>query len=137
MTATDTTDQPERKPRELPHLDYTGDPTHGLRVPELRVANAQLSRVLGRQVDVLDAITRPTADRWDAMAYVAWVIHKRTDPTAQLGVWTAATAGELSTALQVRETPELATDDQEEDGPVPTLDQLGEEAAKDPTETTD
>jgi hypothetical protein len=137
MTATDTTEQLEPKARELPHLDYTGDPTHGLRVPELRVANAQLSRTLGRQVDVLDAITRPTADRWDAMAYVAWVIHKRTDPTAQLGIWTGATAGELSNALQVRETPQPAVQEDDPDAQVPTLDQLGEEARQDPTETTD
>jgi hypothetical protein len=135
MTATETEQQPPA--RELPELEYAGDPTHGLRVPELRVANAQLSRTLGRQVDVLDAITRPTADRWDAMAYVAWVIHKRTDPTAQLGLWTGATAGELSTALQVRPSPEPADSGQEEDGPIPTLDQLGEEARQDPTETTD
>lgn len=137
MTATDT-EQQEPKARELPHLEYAGDPTHGLRVPELRVANAQLSRTLGRQVDVLDAITRPTADRWDAMAYVAWVIHKRTDPAAQLGIWTGATAGQLSEALQVRERPTVPADSgDDQDGPVPSLDQLGEEAAQDPTETTD
>lgn len=124
--------------RELPRLDYVGDPTHTLRVPELRLANHQLSRVLGRQVDVLDAITTPTADRWDAMAYVAWVIHKRQDPTAQLGLWTGATAMELSAALAIRPHAERDTPDAD-DGQAepPTVQDLEDRAAEEgPTETT-
>ena len=124
-------------PRELPHLDYEGDPTHTLRVPELRLANHQLSRVLGRQVDVLDAITTPTADRWDAMAYVAWVIHKRQDPTAQLGLWTGATAMELSAARAIRPHAERDTTDDGQAEP-PTVQDLEDRAAEEgPTETTD
>lgn len=121
----------------LPHLDYTGDPTAGLRVPELRVANATLSRTLGRQVDVLDAITRPTADRWDALAHIAWILHKRQDNTAQLGLWTNLTAGELSTALAVRPAPELPEPADSEDPPE-SLEDLQEHAREEgPTETTD
>lgn len=112
----------------LPRLDYEGDATHGLRVPELRVANATLSRTLGRQVDVLDAVTAPTADRWDAMAHIAWVIAKRSDPTAQLGLWTNATAKELSEALQVRAYPERTKPPEDEAAPTPTLDQLHDQA---------
>lgn len=122
---------------ELPELDYTGDPTASLRVPELRVANATLSRTLGRQVDVLDAITRPTQDRWDALAHIAWVIHKRQDHQAQLGLWTNLTAGELSGALAVRAVPEPA-EDQGEDQPAANLQDLEEVARQEgPTETTD
>lgn len=122
---------------DLPQLDYTGDPTATLRVPELRVANGTLSRTLGRQVDVLDAITRPTQDRWDALAHIAWVIHKRQDPQAQLGLWTNRTAGELSEALAVRPAPELPAA-QEDQGDPATLEELEEVARQEgPTETTD
>lgn len=123
--------------RELPRLEYVGDPTHTLRVPELRLVNHQLSRVLGRQVDVLDAITTPTADRWDAMAYVAWAIHKRQDPQAQLGLWTGATAMELSQALAVRPHPERAQPETDPDAAGPTVQDLEDRAAEEgPTETT-
>lgn len=124
-------------PRRLPHLEYVGDPTASLRVPELRVANATLSRTLGRQVDVMHAITAPTADRWDALAHIAWLIHKRQDPQAQLGLWTNATAGELSDALEMRPTPEQPEPEDAEDPEPPTLEEVEEQAAKDPTETTD
>jgi hypothetical protein len=122
---------------ELPRLDYTGDPTASLRVPELRVANATLSRTLGRQVDVLDAITRPTQDRWDALAHIAWVIHKRQDHQAQLGLWTNLTAGELSEALAVRALPTPPPPPESDEDPA-SLEDLEEVARQEgPTETTD
>lgn len=124
--------------RQLPHLDYTGDPTHTLRLPELRVANATLSRTIGRSVDVLTEVSASTELKWDAMAHIGWVMAKRTDPTAMLGLWTAATAKELSDALAYREpTPPEETDPAEQADP-PTLEDVEEAArAEGPTGTPD
>jgi hypothetical protein len=123
--------------RTLPELDYAGDPLGALRVTELRLCNSSLSRTLGKSVDVVDAISTPTEHRWDAMAYVGWVLAKRTEPTCPLGIWTAATAAELSAALPVRPEPETSPPDQEEgETPPPSLDDLEAEAKRDPTEPT-
>lgn len=122
--------------RQLPHLDYQGDPTHTLRLPELRVANATLSRTIGRSVDVLTEVSASTELKWDAMAHIGWVMSKRTDPNAMLGVWTAATAKQLSDALAYREPPEPEAADDDDQADAPTMDEL-EEAARGegPTET--
>jgi hypothetical protein len=120
--------------RQLPELTYTGDPTHGLRLPELRVANATLSRTLGRGIDCLTEISMDGEHKWDAMAHVAWVIAKRTEPETPLGIFTGATAKELADALAYR--PPADQPEPDPDAPTPSLDQLEEEAkAEGPTGT--
>ena len=64
-----------------------------LSIRELRVANGKL------RGDCVEAITGPTADRWDALALVGWLWHKRIDSTASLTLWQDMTAGQLATLL--------------------------------------
>ena len=124
--------------RQLPRLDYVGDPTHTLRLPELRVANSTLSRTVGRSVDVLTEVSASTELKWDAMAHIGWVMAKRTDPTAMLGLWTAATAKELSDALAYREPEKRPEPEDQADATPPTLDDLEEAARTEgPTGTPD
>lgn len=112
-----------------------------LTIPELRVANGKL------RGDCVEAIQRPTFDRWDALALVAWLWHKRLDPRARLDAWTALTAGELSQLLHLAGDPadDQAGDDQvdvdqgddPDDGTDddPWTDDPGRELAADPTAT--
>lgn len=120
-------------------LEFTGDPIGDLRVPELRVANATLSRTVGRSVDVAEEITSATELRWDAMAHVAWVLAKRTHPEAPLGLFTGARAGELSDLLRPRHPAprtDTAADTEEAPADPPTMADVQELAAQDPTEPT-
>src|SRR5690349_17438562 len=121
---------------QLPELDYTGDPTHTLRLPELRVANATLSRELGKSVDCLTELSASGEHKWDAMAHIGWVMAKRTDPNAMLAIWKAATAKELADALAYRPEPERAEGDPE--AKAPSLDELEAQAGEEgPTGTPD
>lgn len=123
--------------RQLPELTYTGDPTHTLRLPELRVANATLSRTLGEGIDCLTEIAASGPHKWDAMAHVGWVIAKRDDPQAMLGVWTAATAKQLADALAYRPEPDRPDLDDDQADP-PTAEDLDQAASEEgPTGTTD
>lgn len=123
MTATDTVE-----------LDYAGDPIGDLRLPELRVANATLSRTLGKGIDCATEISEDGQHKWDAMAHVAWVLAKRTDPEAQLGRFTAMRLQELANLLVPRQP--AAPAEPPADAEPPTLDQLEEEARQDPTDPT-
>lgn len=130
----------------LPNLEalgIVGDPLGQLTVPELRVVNSALSRSNGQSIDVADAITRPTEFRWDAMAYLGWVLEKRSNPQAKLAVWMAATADELTDAItpsgpaaDADEVDPSQADGSEALPPPMTADELDELATADPTGPT-
>jgi hypothetical protein len=90
---------------DLPHKPQ-GDASllDDLSIRELRVANARL------RADVVDAITAPTADRWDALALAGWLWHKRADPTARLERWTELTAGQLANQLGLNDDDQAGED---------------------------
>lgn len=122
----------------LPDLELTGDPLDNMTLPEMRLLNDKLSRHLGRSVDAVHAITEPTADRWDALAYLAWVAAKRKRPTAVLGEFTRLSLSELKQVLSWTPPPppEDQAADQADDADVLTLDDLAENAKGDPTAPT-
>jgi len=136
MTATEKTRQ--QTVQELRDaLQLTDDALDSLTVPELRLANSTLSRQNGRSVELVHAITTPTEDRWEALAYVAWLHAKRHDRQAKLQPYLELTAKEL---VYVTATPPPALDtSQDEDDPAqpaPTLEDLEAKARQDPTEPT-
>lgn len=77
--------------KQLPHKPQgDADLLDDLTVAELRIANTKL------KADAVEAITAPTQHRWDALALVLWLWHKRSDHQADLTAWQALTAGELA-----------------------------------------
>lgn len=116
MTTTD--DTPELPTRPQGDANLITD----LTVQELRIANTKLG------ADVVDAVTTPTAGRWDALALIGWLWHKRNvDPRAQLAPWQACTAGQLGELLG-----NVDGDDQV-DGDQADADDVEEAIAADPT----
>jgi hypothetical protein len=60
--------------KQLPHKPQgDADLLDDLTVAELRIANTKL------KADAVEAITAPTQHRWDALALVLWLWHKRSD----------------------------------------------------------
>lgn len=100
----------DRPQGERPLLD-------DLSLRELRVANAKL------RGDVCAAITERNADRWDALALVGWLWHKRQDPTAKLDGWTNLTAGQLYELLHLNGDQVDVEDDGSPHTADPTVDQ--------------
>lgn len=113
MTDTDTTTAtPPDLPAGVAYLPQGEAPLlDDLGVRELRVGNAKLHG------DCVHAITANTADRWDALAIVGWLWHKRQDPRALLENWTALTAGQLSEALGLAGRPADGEDVDQGDDP--------------------
>lgn len=94
---------------DLPHKPQGDDDLlDGLTVRELRVGNGKL------RADLVNAITEPTADRWDALALAGWLWAKRTDPAARLDPWTDLTASQLVELLDLNTDPTV-DDDQADD----------------------
>ena len=105
-----TADQPTPPVEQL-------DPVDSLTVVELRVINGKL------KADAMKAITDGTADRWDALALVAWVLAKRRDPAARLSTYENMTIGQLGDLLPDDD------DDQVDEGPRTVADLEGEATA--------
>lgn len=135
MTTTETS--PERVKRLQDALQLQGDALDTLTITELRLANSALSRQLGRSVDVAHAITAPTEDRWDALAYVAWLQAKRHNHQAKLAEFMALTAAELSAVVTPPPPPvPVPEDDDDQEADPITLDDVEEAARQDPTDPT-
>lgn len=128
-----TTDQPELPPGIMDRPQGEAPLLDDLSIRELRIGNAKC------RADIVTAIQVPTADRWDALAIVGWLWHKRRDPQARLEAWTDLTAGQLSVALGLAGDQEPADVDQGDDGPddgppAPWTDDLAGEFAARPTD---
>lgn len=114
----------------IPDLKLTGDAVNSLTVQELRIANGKL------RADVVHAITEPTADRWDGLALVAWILAKRQEPTIPLTRFTELSIAEL---MQILTPPDDPNDGLELEAgagagtPARELDDLAAEAAANPT----
>jgi hypothetical protein len=123
MTETQTTDQ-------LPDIQLAGDPVDTLTIPELRVGNAKL------RADIVHAITRPTEDRWDALALVAWLHAKRVDPRARLETFTKLTVEQIAKVVAWNPPDPVDQDVDLVTGPTATIDDVARRAAEDPTGPT-
>ena len=131
MTETETETETETTAPLLPDIGLTGDPVDTLTIPELRIGNAKL------RADIVNAITRPTEDRWDALALVAWLHAKRLDPAARLETFTRLTVEQIAQVVKW-EPPPAADDDQVDTLPAKpaTIDQVAAQAEADPTVPT-
>lgn len=134
---TETETSAERVARLRDQLQLQGDPLDTLTLVELRLGNAAMSRQAGRSIDLAHAITTPTEDRWDALAYCAWLQAKRHNHQAKLGEFLALTAGELMAVIQPPplEPVQVDQDDQEDAAPI-TLEDVEDAATEDPTDPT-
>lgn len=125
----------ERLARLQAALQLTGDPLDTLTLTELRLGNSAMSRQAGRSIDLAHAITTPTEDRWDALAYCAWLQAKRHNHSAKLGEYLALTAGELM-AVVTPPPPALPAEDTEDQDETVTLQDVEDAARLDPTDPT-
>lgn len=109
-----STDQP------TPDVDQL-DPVDSLTPVEMRVVNAKLTG------DGMKAITDGTAERWDALARICWVLAKRRDPRARLATYEGMTITQLGALL-----PDSDDDQVDDDAPPRTVADLEGEAVADP-----
>lgn len=134
---TETETSAERVARLRESLQLEGDPLDTLTLVELRLGNAAMSRQAGRSIDLAHAITTPTEDRWDALAYCAWLQAKRHNHGAKLGEFLGLTAGELMAVVQPPAWEPVQVDQEDQEAaPTITLEDVEDAATEDPTDPT-
>lgn len=87
----------------------TRDPLDELTISEIDMG----SRLL--RADLVGAVTEGTAQRWPALAIVAYLHARRRDPAAELATYRAMTAKELTDELGLVNDPDDAEQDAEVD----------------------
>ena len=99
-----------RTPVELPAgidyvLDAGIDPLDDLSVTELDIASRQL------KCDVYQAVAGEGGLRWAALARLAWLWAKRTDPHAKLQPYLDLTGAQLTECLRLNDRVDQGEDD--------------------------
>lgn len=119
----------------IPHPDLPikpqgpdADLLDDLTVAELRIANTKL------KADCVDAVTTPTAHRWDAMALALWLWHKRLDPQADLTLWQTLTAAQLHLHAGAIEVDQAGADVDQAPGAEDDADDPAQVIGSDPTQ---